>query len=164
MIALIAVAAGVVAYAVHRHDGGPASQTLQPTACASATPSAVPIVLPQPSEVSLVLLNGTSRNGLAKSVGQALTARGFVVADAATAPAALPGASRIVWGPGGQPGAMLLAQQVTGAQLVGDPKAPANSVQLTLGSDFQQLADPVAAATAEPVPSTSPSRCASIRP
>ena len=51
-----------------------------------------------------MLLNGTSRNGLAKSVGQALTARGFVVTEAATAPAALPGPSRVVWGPGGRAG------------------------------------------------------------
>ena len=111
-----------------------------------------------------MLLNGTSRNGLAKSVGQALTARGFVVSEAATAPAALAGPSRIVWGPGAQPGAMLLAQQVAGSVLVAAPAAAPNSIQLTLGSDFQALADPATAATASPDPTVSPSPCASIVP
>ena len=108
-----------------------------------------------------MLLNGTSRNGLAKSVGQALTARGFVVLDAANAPAALPGPSRVAWGAGAQPAATRVGQYVLGSQLVSDPHLAAGAVQVTLGSDFQRLASPAELATAEPfhVPSPSPSPC-----
>ncbi|MCU1586760.1 MAG: hypothetical protein JWN31_253, partial [Frankiales bacterium] len=129
------------------------------SACATPSPTRAPVLLPKPSQVRLVLLNGTSRNGLAKSVGQALTARGFVVTEAVTAPAALAGPSQVVWGPGGQPAALLLAQQVTGAQVLADPRAAAGSVRLTLGSDFQRLADPV---TTTPRPSAAPSPCVSM--
>jgi hypothetical protein len=109
--------------------------------------------------VRVVLLNGTSRNGLAKSVGEALTARGFVVTEAANAPAALPGPSQVVWGPGGQPAALLLAQHFAGARVMADPRAAAGSVRVTLGSDFQQLSDPV---SPSPVASPSASPCVSM--
>lgn len=158
---MVVIALGGAVYAWDHHRKPAATPRDALGTCSSASPTTAPLVLPSPSQVRLVLLNGTSRNGLAKSVGQALTARGFVVVEAATAPAALPGASRVVWGPGAQPAAMLLAEQLTGAQVTADPGAAAGSVRVTLGSDFQRLADPVAP-TARP--SAAPAPCVSMHP
>ena len=156
---LVVAALGVAGVVWDRNREPDAAPREVVSSCPSASATTAPVTLPSPSQVRLVLLNGTSRNGLAKAVGQALTARGFVVTEAATAPAALPGPSRVVWGPGGEPAALVLAQHVPGAQVVADSRAAAGSVQVTLGSDFQRLADPVAP-TASPTPG--PSACVSM--
>jgi hypothetical protein len=108
-----------------------------------------------------VLLNGTSRNGLANSVKAELLARGFAGVEAANAPAALPGPSQVAYGPGGLPAATVVSRHVLGSVTVSDPAAKAGSVQVTLGSDYRRLATPSELATAVPlhVPSPSASPC-----
>lgn len=149
---LLAAAAAVGWFLTRDRPATPARQAAVHR-CPTVSPAPAPL---QPSQVPLVLLNGTSRNNLAKTVGAQLLARGFAKVDAANAPAALPGASQVAYGPGGLPAAALVSRYVLGAQTVSDPSLPAGAVQVTLGSDFRRLASPAEAA---PAPSATPSPC-----
>lgn len=140
----------------------PAATASRAPAAGAARP-ARPVVLPQPRQVRLVVLNGTSHDLLAKKVGDQLAALGFVVTGQANAAAALPGASRVTFGPGAGPAATLVAHWVLGAEAVGSARAKPGSVQLVLGSSFRRLATPAEAAaagrvapTAAPAPSARP--------
>lgn len=123
-----------------------------PTPSAQATPAAR--VLPAPSQVRLALLNGTPRNGLAKSVGTQLEGRGFAVVSEGNASAALGGASTVTYGPGALDAATVLSRHVLGSRLVSAPQAPAGRVVLVLGGDFRRLA--TTAEAAGPARSVSP--------
>lgn len=150
-LALLVVAGGVAAFLLTRTQAPRMPDRL--AACPTPSPSAsqiqAPTALPQPAQVHLALLNGTSRNGLASTVAAELAARGFVVTSKANAPAALPGPSQVVWGAGGQPAAMLLSHYVLGSVVLQGPHAAAGSVEVTLGSDYTRLATPAEVAAAE---------------
>jgi hypothetical protein len=55
------------------------------------------------------------------------------------APSALVGASRISYGPGARPAALLVSAHVLGAVVVPQPAAPPGSVDVVLGSGFVRL-------------------------
>lgn len=123
--------------------------------------------LPPPGQVRLVLLNGTSRDGLGRTVAGALAARGFGVLSTGNAPGPLAGPSRVVFGPGARPGATLVAGHVLGARLVPAPTAPRGSVQVVLGSAFVRLRTPQevpVALRALTAPPPAPARPAPARP
>lgn len=169
-LVLLAVAAGA-AYLLRQENAGVpgrvATQRLCPTPTATPAPLPVaPVVLPQPQQVSLAVLNGTSRDGLAKTVGDQLAAQGFVITGQENAPAALAGASTVTFGTGAEPAGTLVSRWVVGSRLFGNPKAPPGSVQVVLGSSFQRLATPAEVAAANrpaPTPTatavTSPTGC-----
>ena len=96
-----------------------------PTPCATPSAAPAPVALPQPRQVRLALLNGTSRNGLAKAIGDQLAARGFVVTAQANAPAALAGASQVAYGAGAAASAELVTHWVLGSVAASDPACPA---------------------------------------
>lgn len=159
---LLAVAAGA-AYLLRQEDASVPGRvaTLRPCPTPTVSPTPVPVqrvVLPRPQQVSLTVLNGTSRDGLAKTIGDRLAALGFVVTDQANAPAALAGASTVTFGTGAEPAGTLVSRWVLGSRLIGNPKAPPGSVQVVLGSGFQRLATPaeVAAASRPAVTPTVP--------
>jgi hypothetical protein len=167
-LAVLLVAAGAGAAYALRQDDGTVPQRLASTPCPSPSPTpavsttatvpAKAVRLPQPQQVRLTVLNGTSRSFLAKTVGDQLAARGFVVTGQANAAAALTGASTVTFGPGAGPAATVVSHWVLGARAVGSPKAKPGSVQLVLGSSFTRLATPAeAAAAARAVPTPSPS-------
>ena len=156
VLLLLVVAAGVAYLLTRDHPAGHAQPPVVRT-CGSARPSPTAAALPAPSQIRLVLLNGTSRNGLAKTVKAELSARGFVVVDAANAPAALSGPTQVAYGPGGLPAATVVSRNVLGAVAVSDPAAAPGSIQVTLGSDYQRLATPSEMTTAEPLHVVSPS-------
>lgn len=169
--------AGGAAYLLRQDDSTvptrlattPSCASKAPTTASPAAPAPAPVVvLPAPQQVRLVLLNGTARNGLAKSVGDALAARGFVVTAQGNAPAALAGPSQVVWGPGAQPSATLVARHVIGARAVSSPRSPRGSVQVVLGSEFHRLATPEEVAAAgrtapdpTPMPTATVAACGS---
>ncbi|MCW2498340.1 MAG: rane protein [Frankiales bacterium] len=166
-LAVLLVAAGAGAAYALRQDDGSVPQRLASTPCpspsrtpAASTTATVPakaVRLPQPQQVRLTVLNGTSRSFLAKTVGDQLAARGFVVTGQANA-AALTGASTVTFGPGAGPAATVVSHWVLGARAVGSPMAKPGSVQLVLGSSFTRLATPAeAAAAARALPTPSPS-------
>ena len=153
LLAMVVLAGGgVAAWALQRDDrGAPARLALAPcpsgapttavrTTVAPAQPKAV--ALPQPSQVKLRLFNGTKRDGLGRTVGNQLAARGFVVSGTGNAPALRDGPSQVTYGPGALPGAQVVAMHVLGAALVDAPSTPAGTLQLVLGSDFARLRTP----------------------
>jgi hypothetical protein len=164
VLLVLAVAGG--AYAYTQRDDDEVGSVAQASPCPSPAPVAtraatkpvkpVAVVLPAPGKVRFRLLNGTGRDGLAHSVGDALARRGFQVAATGNAPKPLAGASRVTFGPGGRQAATLVALHVGGAQLLPVPAAPRGAVDLTLGSSFVRLRTPAevhaaAVALAHPV-------------
>lgn len=185
VVALAAVAAiGGGAFALRRDDGSapqrladgtatacPSARSTAPAASpgGAATPSA--LVLPATGKVAFRLLNGTDRDGLGKSLGDLLAARGFRVKSTGNAPKAVAGASKVYFGPGARPAAQLLAIHVIGAELAPVPTAPAGAVDLVIGSGFARLRTPAevkaftarvlaGTAPAPTTPSARPSGCA----
>ncbi len=170
VVLLLAVGGG--AFLLQRDDAQAPARVAQqqptPQPRASACPRPAPVAaapaLPQPQQVRLRLLNGTSRNGLAKTIGDQLAARGFMVTEQANAPAALAGASRVAYAAGAAPAATVTSHWVVGAQVVLDPTVPRGTVQVTLGSGFRRLASPAEAARLATVPAVATptaSACAS---
>jgi hypothetical protein len=157
-MAVVLLAAGGGAAWLLRHEDTNLPQRLATANCPSATPAPSPsavatvparaVRLPQPQQVRLTVLNGTSRDFLAKTVGDQLAAYGFKVTGQANAPAALSGPSTVTFGPGAGPAATLVSHWVLGSTTVGSAKAPAGSVRLVLGSGFSRLATPAEAAAA----------------
>ena len=177
VLLILGIAGG--AYALRREDSGAGTVTTSqrctpapstsPAAPAAAPPvqAAAPLRLPAPGQVQLRLLNGTGRNGLARTVGDELARRGFKVAAMGNAPRPLAGASRVYFGPGGRPAATLVAAHVTGALVTPVPTAARGAVDVVLGSAFTRLRTPVevSAYVRKPTaPAASPAAPAAPRP
>ena len=137
------------------HRGAQSEHTTQPTKSTCPTPTVtVPTVLPKPGSVTLIVLNSTTRNGLAGNVRKVLIVDGFKVpAQAVNDGTAygghglIAGVGEIRFGPTERTSAALLAFYVPGAKLVQtDSSAP--SVILSLGTQFKALATAKAAAAA----------------
>ena len=166
----LALLAGVAAGALLlRRDDGQAAAG----ACGTAVPGALRpvaaardvgrLALPAPAAVRVRVLNGTARDGLARTVGGALAARGFAVLDTVNAPGPLPGRSQVRFGPGGRRGATLLSAHVSGSALVAVPQAPRGSVELVLGTAFVRLRTAAEVTTVQQRPAR-PAPAATTRP
>jgi hypothetical protein len=141
-----AVAAG--AYALRR-DESPDAAAVPTRPCQTQTttpaPALVPVRLPAPTQVQLRLLNGNGKDLLARSVGNELARRGFKVTATGNAPRPLQGVSRVYYGPGGRPAALLASAQVSGATVVPVPNAARGAIDVVLGSSFVRLRTPAEA-------------------
>ena len=159
---VVLVGGGAAAYALQRDDRGaparvalpscpPAAVARQPAQPAQPAPVGA---LPQPRQVRLLLLNGTTRNGLGRDIGNQLAARGFVVSGTGNAHALLTGPSQVTYGPGALPAAQVVGRHVVGATLVDAPRTARGSLQLVLGSSFARLRTPaeLASLTSRPAP------------
>ncbi|MFC8193633.1 LytR C-terminal domain-containing protein [Cellulomonas sp. NPDC057328] len=129
--------------------------TPSPTAEAYCPPEGA---LPVPADqVPVNVLNGAGRAGLAASTAAALQERGFAVA-ATDNGASTGGVGRITSGRNGIAAAYTLRAHLPDALLALDPREDA-SVDLVLGSEFQQLL-PVEQVVLDPaVPLTGPEGC-----
>ncbi|WP_432561528.1 LytR C-terminal domain-containing protein [Kineococcus sp. SYSU DK003] len=152
VVVVLVLAVGGGAYLVWSDRWQPGGAAT-PTAAAPAptcTPQAVELL--PPAEVSLTVLNGTDRRGLAASVAGELRSRGFVVTEVGNAPAATGPVTAVVTFPAGQrQQATTLGARFPEVQLVEDPAAAAVSV--SLGDGYQQLVgeEAVVAPVTEPV-------------
>ena len=135
--------------------GTPAPAALRLVSSRRTAAQPVAQALPAPAAVRLRLFNGTARDGLARTVGEALAARGFAVLSTVNAPGPLPGRSQVRFGPGGRPGATLLSAHVSGSTIVPVPGAPRGSVELVLGSAFVRLRTPAEVTAALRAPARS---------
>lgn len=101
-----------------------------------------------PASVHLRVLNGTGRTGLAKTTGDLLRSRRFLVDAVGNSGAPVTGTPVIRYGPDGRPAAELLALQLPSGVLTPDPRLHGR-VDLILASAFSRLRTPaeVAAAT-----------------
>jgi hypothetical protein len=150
LVALVLVVAiGGGSFLLRREDNKAGAATTphpcRTTVSASAAPIAAPpaaVRLPPPSQVALRLLNGTGRNRLAQLVGNELARRGFRVSGMGNAPSALQGASRVTYGAGARPAALLVSAHVLGAVVVPLPSLPPGTVDVVLGSGFVRLRTP----------------------
>jgi hypothetical protein len=109
-----------------------------------------PRLKPIPSEVSVNVYNTTYKTGLAKTVADAVKARGFKVKDVSNDPQQTMqlGTAVIRYGEEGDLAAALLKQHVPGAELVRDDRTGPR-IDLVIGSAFTDLV-PVAAVPALP--------------
>lgn len=119
-------------------DGGGPTLAAQGLVCPEpgATPAA-------PGEVSVSVLNGTSRSGLAGDVTGALAERGYQTGSPGNTSEAGPGVT-VAYGPAGYRQAAAVAAQFEGAALQLDEREDA-SVTVMLGSGFEALSDPAIA-------------------
>jgi hypothetical protein len=146
VLVVAGVAAGAYALTQRTGEGTPVSSRSgcpTPSPAVSASPGApakaVAVRLPAPGQVALRLLNGAGRDKLAKAVGDELARRGFKVTATGNAPRPLVGASRVYYGPGGRPAALLASAHVLGSSVVPVPKAGRGAVDVVLGSTFVRL-------------------------
>jgi hypothetical protein len=95
---------------------------------------------PIPSEVKVNVYNTTYKTGLAKTVADAITARGFKVKDVSNDPQRTMqlGTAVIRYGDQGDLAAALLKGHVPDAQLVKDDR-PDTTLDLVIGSDYAGL-------------------------
>ncbi len=124
---------------LHRGDD---SKTAAPQPSCSSSTAPAPTVVPSPAAVNMTVLNSTTRQGLAASVGQALTGLGFkvtAVANDLTSRAPVTGVAEVRYGPAGKAAATLVSYYVPGATLVADTRTGA-SVDLALGAKYVALA------------------------
>jgi hypothetical protein len=129
---------------LHRtDDSGKSAAPSCPHVSASATPA--PKVLPVASQVSVIVLNSTNRNGIARAATKALGKAGFKVGKA-TDDSALYGGHGLIKGvaeiryPTGQlAGATLLGYYLPGATLKANDSS-GSLVVVSLGSRFGHVA------------------------
>ncbi len=127
----------------------PKSLGADPVALSCPEPGAVPLA---PGEVTVTVLNGTSRSGLAGSVSAELVGRGFLAGGTGNTQQAT-GPATIVHGPEGYLAAQSVRVQIQGAQLRLEEGRPGTAVDLLIGEGYTGLEEEsvAAAALAEPV-------------
>ena len=116
--------------------------------------------LPQPSGVTVNVLNATTRGGLAKSTADELAKRGFKVGKFGNALAPydkkVTQSALIVAGPAGEAAAREAGTQVIGSTVKIDPARKDKTVDLLIGNGFSALATPADAAKARVVAANPP--------
>jgi len=160
---LAVVLIGVGAYAV----GELSEPTAEPGVIApkSFGPDPVELACPAPGdlptppeEVTVTVLNGTSRSGLAGDVTENLAERGYEVGDPGNTRGAS-GAATIVHGPEGYLAAQAVRVQIQDAQLRLDEQREGAAVDLLIGDGFTGLQEESAAAAALEEPVEMPEGC-----
>jgi LytR cell envelope-related transcriptional attenuator len=110
------------------------------------TPPVGPVVQPltvSPSQVKVMVLNGSSGADLAGQAAAALTSRGFTVVGTGYAATTSYTASVIQYAAAADlPSARILKQQFSSVTLQLDPSLTPGTVQVILGSSFAKLAAP----------------------
>jgi len=140
LLALLLI--GVGAYAVGQFREpvqepgviGATSATEESTGLTCPEPGAVPL---PPTSVTVTVLNGTGRGGLAGDITEQLAERGFAVGDAGNTKKAS-GAATVVYGPKGYLAARSVQAHVPDAALQLDERED-ETVDLLLGNGFSTL-------------------------
>lgn len=129
----LAVLAAIVWYRVVNRSDAQASKAASPGACATAS------VLPPNSAVTVNVLNGTSKTGLAKTTLDGLVALGFKPGNVNNAPSPLTQIATVTSGPTGASAAKLVSLYIPGSTLATDTRTD-SSVTVTVGQQFTGLA------------------------
>ncbi|GAA4522226.1 LytR C-terminal domain-containing protein [Brachybacterium paraconglomeratum] len=161
LLAVVLIGIGVYAVGELREPatepGVIAPKSFGPDAVALTCPEPGAVPLP-PAEVTVTVLNGTTRGGLAGEVSEDLAARGYALESPGNTRKAS-GPATIVHGPEGYLAAQSLRVQVQGSQLTLDDAREGASVDLLIGDGFVGLEDEAAAATALEQPVEVPEGC-----
>jgi hypothetical protein len=94
------------------------------------------VALPPPTAVTVTVLNGTDRAGLAATVAGALAADGFVVPKSDNDTATVASVAEVRFGPAGAAAATLLTYYIPGATLVSTPGTTDASIVVSVGANF----------------------------
>ncbi len=115
--------------------------------------------LPQPpGEVTVTVLNGTSRSGLAGTVSEQLAERGYTVGKPGNTRQST-GPATVVHGPDGYLAALSVQAQFPDATLKLDEKIEGNEVNLLIGDGYSALQEEPAAAAVLKKPAKMPEGC-----
>ncbi|MFF5186530.1 LytR C-terminal domain-containing protein [Streptomyces sp. NPDC000345] len=139
--------------------GGTASAAGSKSSCAvksaKASPSASvsPAALPKPAQITVNVLNATTRSGLAKSTADELEKRGFKIGEVGNAPKEYDkkvAGTGMLLGPASSLNTSLtvLSTQLTGAERRTDAAREGNEVDLIIGDGFKALSTETDAARA----------------
>jgi LCP family protein required for cell wall assembly len=146
-------------------DAAPPAPAVQGSAAPSAAPPS-PAAAPRrigPGSVTVDVLNGTARAGLAGKVADALRGQGFVVGTVGNSTRTV-SSSTVRYGPGAADKARLLAAAVPGAVLQASTSL-GNTVQLLIGPNYSTVkAVPPAAAAPTVAAPSAPASSAPPRP
>lgn len=140
-------------------NAGPQNQpSCKPAPTPTHTAKLAP--MPQPSGVTVNVLNATTRGGLAKTTADELAKRGFKVSKFGNAPIQydkkVTQSALVVAGPAGEAAAREAGTQVAGSTVKIDPTRKDASVDLLIGDTFSALATPADAAKARIVAANPP--------
>ena len=114
-------------------------------------------VLPEPEEVTVNVLNGSRRIGMASITAEVLGTRGFKVGDVGNFEGPKIGSvGQVQFGPAGADIARLVEAYVPGVELVNDGR-PGDSVDLIIGQKFEDILTKAQAAEVLSRPFASPS-------
>ena len=109
--------------------------------CPAGAPMADVILPDDPAEVTIKVLNGTSRAGLAEQVTNEFKGRRFTVQDPGKSKTKFKGVAEIRFGPEAVGRAQLLrAYFLARSEMVYNAKRKGATVDIVLGDQFQQLA------------------------
>ena len=127
-----------------------------PTPC--ITLAVIPAdVLPKPAAVSVNVLNGSRRIGMASITAEVLGSRGFDIGDVGNwSGQNVEGIAQIHYGPAGHDAAQLIAAYVDGATMVQDNRTD-NTVDLVIGQKFKTVLSAAEAKAVLQRPIASPS-------
>ncbi|MEU0474573.1 LytR C-terminal domain-containing protein [Streptomyces olivaceus] len=137
--------------------GGDEASAAGAAGCATASPkaSAPPAAakLPKPGQVTVNVLNATTRSGLAQKTADELKKRGFRVGDVGNAPKEydkkVDGAGLLLGPAASQKTSLtVLGTQLPGAERRAGADRKGADVDLIIGNGYKALADPAAADTA----------------
>lgn len=150
IVALILVLAMVQGYRPFPVDAPSASASASPAATVDAAGCPVsPIAPAAPGRVQVRVLNATATPGLAATVGARLHERGFVVTGVGNRTVQDGAAVVVVAGTPGRATALTVQRQIPGSVYREDGRA-GTSVDLILGTEFDELADAGAVDTTGP--------------
>jgi LytR cell envelope-related transcriptional attenuator len=163
VLGLVAAAAGAWWWYRDRQAVEQLPAPVTSRSCTTPTPK-VPEKLPEPSQVSVSVANGTDRAGLALDTADAFATRGFVVGDIGNTERPVDeGVALVRYRDQDLAAAVVVASYVPGAQLRPVQRVPDSDVALWIGPDFEGV---VSAAEADPssvaVPPGEP-RCRKVR-
>lgn len=161
LLAIALVAVGVYAVSELREPveepGVIAEKSFGPEAVEMSCPEPGALPLP-PGEVTVTVLNGTTRSGLAGDISEQLAERGYTVEDPGNTRQAS-GPATVVHGPDGYLAARSLQAQVQESQLRLDEGQEGAGVRLLIGDGFTGLQEGAAATTALEQPVEAPEGC-----
>lgn len=161
VLAIVVISIGVYAVGELREPvddpGVIAPKTFGADALELSCPEPGALPLP-PGEVTVTVLNGTTRSGLAGDVTEQLSERGYQVGDPGNTRKAT-GPATVVYGPDGYLSAQAVRVQIQGAQLRLNEKMEGTAVNLLIGDGFTALEEESAAAAALEKPVETPEGC-----